>query len=73
MNTFFITFYLLQFAVIVSSRNLIELLGCIDEHNCNKCAGYTWCEPLKLCVQPWQTYCQSIDFAIESDLYPYDF
>jgi len=28
-----------------------------DEHGCIPSAGYTWCEPLKECIRPWETNC----------------
>ena len=31
--------------------------GCKDEHGCYTCAGYTWCEGVKECVQRWTSNC----------------
>ena|GEM_PF-703159 len=31
--------------------------GDTDEHGCKASAGYSWCEPLKECIKPWETDC----------------
>ena len=31
-----------------------------DEHGCIGSAGYSWCEDLWECVQPWETKCESL-------------
>ncbi len=30
-----------------------------DEHGCKASAGYSWCEPLKKCIRPWETECKA--------------
>ena len=31
-----------------------------DKHGCLVAAGYTWCQPLKQCIRPWETECNSL-------------
>jgi len=32
-----------------------RLIGfCEDEHNCNACAGYEWCESTQACEKIWE-------------------
>jgi len=36
-----------------------------DEHGCVPDGGYTWCEALKQCIQPWMTNCTAAAPALE--------
>lgn len=38
----------------------IHLGGDKDEHGCITSAGFTWCEQLHTCIQPWLTICPTI-------------
>ena len=39
----------------------ILLTGLADTGCCETC-GYTYCPSLDICVRPWETYCQELDF-----------
>ena len=33
-----------------------------DEGGCCISCGYSYCPSLDICVRPWETYCQELDF-----------
>jgi hypothetical protein len=33
-----------------------------DEGGCCISCGYSWCPSTNICVRPWETYCQELDF-----------
>ena len=38
------------------------LLGaCQDDHGCNQCAGYSWCEGTQECHRPWEVNCLNLE------------
>jgi hypothetical protein len=44
---------------INGDTDTIYLGGDKDEHGCIPSAGFTWCEQLHTCIQPWVTICPS--------------
>jgi len=38
------------------------LLTGLSTTGCCESCGYTYCPSLDICVRPWETYCQELDF-----------
>ncbi len=41
---------------------LLDGLANTDEGGCCVSCGYSYCPSMDLCVRPWETYCQELDF-----------
>lgn len=53
---------LMMLMMTVAQAGRIGFHNCaIDENGCMPCAGYTWCSPLKKCVQLWIEECVPIN------------
>ena len=49
------TFFLISMPILA---NGIRLFGdCKDEHDCDTCAGYSWCEATQYCLRTWEQNC----------------
>ena len=49
---------IMMFAIMLNTMYTMvacRILGvCKDDHDCNQCAGYSWCEAAKTCHRVWE-------------------